>query len=50
MDPTRLRQGREVIELVAAIGDHPFGYGFFNVIHEGLSHHVETEEEAKQGE
>ena len=39
-----------MIELVAAVGDHPFGDGFFNIIHEGLSHHVETEEEAKQGE
>ena len=39
-----------MVELVAAIGDHPLGDGFLHILHEGRSHHVEPEEEAKEGE
>ena len=38
-----------MVESVAAVGDCPLGNGYFDVLHKGRSHHVETEEEAKKG-
>ena len=48
MDTSFSREGSEVVELVAAIGNDPFGDGFFHILHEGLGHHVEAEEKAKE--
>ena len=37
-----------MVELVAAIAVHPFGDGFFHIVHEGRRHQVEAEEETEE--
>ena len=39
-----------MVKCVAVVRDYPLGDCSFDVLHEGRSHHVEAEKEAKEGE